>query len=190
MIKVSQEQIRKENKMGASLEDIKQLREKTSCGVIECKKALEEAKGDMAKAEEYLKKRGLEIAAKKGSRVAQQGRLESYVHTGNKLAVLVEINCETDFVARNEDFCRFTKDVALHIAACAPTYLSDKAVPPEVLASQSDRETFLKEQCLLSQPFVKDPSLTIQDYLNSMISKTGENILISRFTRYKVGESE
>ncbi len=172
-----------------SLDDIKELREATSCGVIDCKKALEEAKGDINKAKEILRKKGAEIALKKSSRVAKEGRVETYVHTGNKIAVIVEVNCETDFVARNEDFCKFTRDVAMHIAAMAPQYISEKDVPPEFLQKQEDKNTFLKEHCLLPQPFIKDASQTIQDYLNSLIAKTGENIVISRFTRYKVGQN-
>ena len=175
--------------MNVSMDDVKELREKTSCGIIECKKALEDAKGDMNKAKEILKKRGLEIAAKKGTREAKEGRIEAYVHMGNKIAVLLEVNCETDFVARNEDFCRFTKDVAMQIAAASPKYLRETDVPKEVLSKEKDQKTFLKEHCLLSQVFIKDPSLTIQEYLNSLIAKIGENIQIGRFTRYKVGES-
>ena len=174
--------------MNASVDAIKTLREETSCGVIECKKALEEAKGDLGKAKEILKKRGLEIAAKKSDRLAKEGRLESYVHMGNKIATLVEVNCETDFVARNEDFARFTKDLAMQIAATAPEYLAEIDVPADVLAKHADRKTFLKEKCLLNQVFIKDPSLTIQDYLNTLVAKIGENIRIGRFVRYKVGE--
>ncbi|MCK5215511.1 MAG: elongation factor Ts [Candidatus Omnitrophica bacterium] len=176
--------------MEASLDGIKELREQTSCGVIDCKKALEEAKGDIAKAKVLLQKRGLEIAAKKGSRLAKEGRIEGYVHMGNKIAVLVEVNCETDFVARNEKFCAFTKDLAMHIAAVNPKYIKEEDVPEDVLVEAKDKEAFIKESCLLQQPFVKDASRTIQDYLNNMISKIGENILIGRFIRYKVGESE
>lgn len=176
--------------MAATLDAIKVLREKTSCGVIECKKALEEAKGDMAQAEKILRQRGLELAAKKSDRVAKEGRVESYVHTGNKMAALVEINCETDFVARSEDFIKFTREVALQIAAMNPKYVSDKDVPADVLAAAPDREIFLKEKCLLRQPFVKDPKVTIQDLLNDLVAKIGENMFIGRFIRYKVGESE
>ena len=176
--------------MESSLDGIKELREQTSCGVIDCKKALEEAKGDISKAKALLQKRGLEIAAKKGSRLAKEGRIEGYVHMGNKIAVLVEVNCETDFVARNEEFCVFTKDLAMHIAAVNPKYVKEEDVPDDILAEAKDKEAFIKESCLLQQPFVKDTSKTIQDCLNNMISKIGENILIGRFIRYKVGESE
>jgi len=176
--------------MVATVELIQELRESTSCGVIECKKALEESAGDLAKAKEILKKRGLEMAAKKGSRAAKEGRIEAYVHMGNKVAVLVEVNCETDFVARNEDFCQFTKDLAMHIAAMSPLCIKEENVPEDVLDVQKDKAAFMKEKVLLNQSFVKDQSQTIQDYLNSLIAKIGENILISRFTRYKVGEVE
>lgn len=176
--------------MGATAEQIKTLRETTSCGVMDCKNALEEAQGDMTRAKEILKRRGLEIAAKKSSREAREGRVESYVHFGNKIAVLVEINCETDFVARNDDFARFTKDVAMHIAAAKPKYISEKDVPSEVLEKQQNKELFLKEQCLLNQPFIKDLGMTIQDYLNTLIAKIGENILIGRFVRYQVGVND
>lgn len=174
--------------MGASVDDIKELREQTSCGVIECKKALEEAKGDFAKAKQILQKRGLEMALKKSNRAAKEGRVEAYVHMGNKIAVLVEVNCETDFVARNEDFCAFSRDLAMHIAALNPKYLSEKDVPEDVLKGIVDRKAFLIENCLMSQPFVKDPSKTIQDYLNAVVAKIGENIMVGRFIRYKVGD--
>ncbi len=174
--------------MGASLEDIRELREMTSCGVIDCKKALEEAKGDMKKAQELLQKRGLEIAAKKSSRAALNGRVESYVHMGNKIAVLVQVNCETDFVAKNADFCQFSKDLAMHIAAMNPAYIREQDIPPEVLAQVKDQKVYIKEKCLLSQPFVKDPGKTIQDCLSALVAKIGENIVIGRFTRYEVGD--
>ena len=176
--------------MGISVDHIKELREMTSCGVIECKKALEEAKGDFNKAKEILIKRGLEIAAKKGDRAAKEGRVESYIHMGSKIGVLVEVNCETDFVARNEDFCQFTKDVAIQIAATSPKYVRKEEIPADVLSQQIDKENFIKESCLLEQPFVKDPKLTIQDYMNSLVAKIGENIFIRRFIRYKVSEVE
>src|SRR3569623_769803 len=146
--------------MANMVDDIKQLREETACGVIECKKALEESKGDFQKAKELLRKRGLEMAAKKSDRVAKEGRVESYVHHGNKIAAVVEVNCETDFVARNEDFIAFTKNLAMHIAAVNPENV----------------------QALLAQPFVKEASKSIQDLLNELVAKIGENIQISRFT--------
>lgn len=176
--------------MGVSAEDIKQLREMTSCGIIDCKKALEEAKGDKNKAKELLRQRGLELAAKKGGREAKEGRVEAYIHLGAKIGVLVEVNCETDFVARSADFCSFTKDLALQIAASAPRYIRKEDIPADVLSGHPEPDTFIKESCLMDQVFVKDPKITIQDYLNSLIAKIGENIFVSRFSRYKVGEVE
>ncbi|MDO8675917.1 MAG: translation elongation factor Ts [Candidatus Omnitrophota bacterium] len=152
--------------MMATANDIKRLREETSCGVIDCKKALEEAKGDFTKAKALLRKRGLEMAAKKSDRAAKEGRVEAYVHHGNKIGVVVEVNCETDFVARSEDFCTFTRDVAMHIAAMDPENV----------------------QVLLGQPFVKDTGKTIQDLLNELVAKIGENTVVGRFVRFKVGE--
>ena len=176
--------------MAVSTEDIKRLREMTSCGVIDCKKALEETDGDIDKAKSFLQKRGLELALKKSDRAAKEGRVESYIHMGSKLAALVEVNCETDFVARAEDFCNFTKDVALQLAACPAKYIKKEDVPSSVLESQSNPEMFIKEHCLMSQVFVKDSKITMQDYLKMIIAKLGENIFVSRFVRYKVGEVE
>ena len=152
--------------MIATANDIKRLREETSCGVIDCKKALEEAKGDITKAKDLLRKRGLEMAAKKSDRIAKEGRVEAYIHHGNKIGVIIEVNCETDFVARSEDFCAFTRDVAMHIAAMNPENV----------------------QALLAQPYVKDAGKSIQDLLNELVSKIGENTVIGRFIRFKVGE--
>lgn len=174
--------------MVATTNDIKRLREDTSCGVIDCKKALDEAKGDFHKAKELLRKRGLEMAAKKSDRLAREGRIESYVHNGNKMGVMVEVNCETDFVARNEDFCTFTRDLAIHIAALNPKYIKKEDVPPDVLAKEADKEAFVKAHCLLAQAYVKDPSRSIQDLLNELVAKIGENIVVGRFVRFKVGE--
>ena len=173
--------------MATSADDIKRLREETSCGVIDCKKALDEAQGDFVKAKELLRKRGLEMAAKKSDRVAKEGRVEAYIHNGNKIGVLVEVNCETDFVARSEDFIKFTREVALHIAAVNPIYLKKEDIPADVLAKETDKEAYYKAHCLLAQPFVKDPGKTIQDLLNELVSKIGENTVVSHFIRYKVG---
>jgi len=176
--------------MEISLEDIKELREMTACGVLECKKALEEAKGDLNRAKEILQQKGAELAEKKKDRVARAGRVESYVHLGSQIGVLVEVNCETDFVARGEDLSAFAKDLALQIAASSPRYIKKEDIPADVLVHQPDPETFIKENCLMSQVFIKDPQLTIQDYLNRLIAKIKENILIRRFVRYQVGEVE
>lgn len=174
--------------MAISVDLIKELRELTSASVAHCKKALEETGGDLKKAAELLRKRGLEIAAKKQARAAKEGRIEAYVHHGNKIGVLLEANCESDFVARNSEFCQFTKDVAMQIAACSPTYIRKEDVPADIIEGEKNKEEFYKNYCLLEQPFVKDPSITINDYLVSMISKLGENIIIRRFIRYKIGE--
>ena len=152
--------------MMATADDIKRLREETSCGVIDCKKALEEAKGDFPKAKELLRKRGLEMAAKKSDRAAKEGRVEAYIHHGSKIGVIVEVNCETDFVARSGDFCAFTRDVAMHIAAMNPANVQE----------------------LLAQPFVKDAGKSIQDLLNELVAKIGENTVVGRFMRFKIGE--
>ena len=169
---------------------IKELRELTSCGVIECKKALEESAGDLQKAKAYLQKRGLEIEKKKGSRTAKEGRIESYLHSGNKIGVMLELNCETDFVAKNEDFVRISKDIAMHIAAMNPKYVRREDIPEDVLKEQKDVNVFAKEVCLMEQPFVKEPGKTITDIINGIIASVGENIQVGRFIRYKVNESE
>lgn len=165
---------------------IKELRSITSCGVIECKKALEEAKGDMKAALEILRKRGMQLAAKRADRVARQGKVEFYIHAGGKIGVLVEINCETDFVARNEEFQKFAKDVAMQVAAMNPGYIKKEDVPKETI--EKEGADFYKQGCLLEQPFIKDATVTIGDCLVSLIAKTGENIVIRRFTRYQLGE--
>ncbi len=174
--------------MANLVEDIRQLREETSCGVIECKKALEESKGDFQKAKDILRKRGLEMAAKKSDRIAKEGRVESYIHNGNKIGVVVEVNCETDFVARNDDFIAFSKDLAMHIAALSPKYIKKEDIPEDILSKELDKEAFVKANCLMQQNYVKEPSKTIGDYLNELVAKIGENIQISRFARFKVGE--
>jgi len=176
--------------MEITVDAIKELRELTSCGVIECKKALEESDGDIDKAKKILQKRGLELAAKKGSRAAMEGKIESYIHQGSKIGVLVEVNCETDFVAQNEDFGKFARDVALHIAAVNPKYLKKEDIPQDELAEQKDQDGYIKQVCLLEQPFVKDPKITISQYTTNLIASIGENIFINRFVRYKVNEVE
>ncbi len=174
--------------VATSAEDIKKLREETSCGVIDCKKALEASEGDFNKAKDLLRKRGLEMAAKKGDRVAKEGRVESYIHNGNKIGVIVEVSCETDFVARSEDFCAFARNVAMHIAAMNPKYIKKEDVPADILTKEADQAAFIKANCLLAQAYVKDAGKSIQDLLNELVAKIGENIIVSRFTRIKVGE--
>jgi elongation factor Ts len=171
-----------------SVELIKELRNLTCASIAECKKALHDTDGDIKKATVLLRKRGLEIAAKKQERAAGEGRIEAYVHTGNKVGVLLEVNCETDFVARNPEFAQFTKDIAMQITALNPTYLKKEDVPAYVLEQEKDKELFYKTHCLLEQAFVKDPSIAIKDYLGILVVKFNENIVIRRFIRYKIGE--
>ncbi|HXZ38343.1 MAG TPA: translation elongation factor Ts [Thermodesulfobacteriota bacterium] len=197
--------------MEVSANMVKELREKTGAGMMDCKKALAETGGDFQKALDYLRQKGLATAAKRAGRVASEGRIGSYIHAGGKIGVMVEVNCETDFVAKTDDFQAFAKDIAMHIAASSPSYIRREEVTVEVLAREKEiyraqardakkpekvidkivegkLEKFYGETCLLEQPFVKDPDLTIQDLLNGLIGKLGEKIEIRRFTRYQVGE--
>lgn len=173
--------------MAISVGLIKELRNMTLASVAHCKSALEEAKGDLKKAAQILRKQGLEIAAKRQGRAAKEGRIESYVHLGNKIGVLLEVNSETDFVAKNSDFVQFTRDVSMQIAASNPLYIAKEDVPKEALKQEKDKELFYKNNCLLEQPFIKDPSITIKDYLGSLVAKFNENIVIRRFIRYQIG---
>ncbi|MCX5694206.1 MAG: elongation factor Ts [Candidatus Omnitrophica bacterium] len=186
--------------MKSSVNAIKELRDLTCASVAHCKKALEETKGDIKQAVILLRKQGLEIAAKKQGRAAKEGRVDCYIHHGNKIGVLLdihygnkigvllEVDCESDFVARNEDFMKFTKDLAMQIAATSPEYIKKEDVPEEVLKHEKNKEEYYKNSCLLEQVFVKDSSLLIKDYLGSIVAKLGENIVIRRFIRYKIGE--
>ena len=174
--------------MKSSVAAIKELRDLTCSSVAHCKKALDEAKGDMKQAVILLRKQGLEIAAKKQSRAAKEGRVDCYIHHGNKIGVLLEVDCESDFVARNEEFIKFTKDLAMQIAATNPEYIKKEDVSEEVLKHEKNKEDYYKNNCLLEQVFVKDPGLTIKDYLGSIVAKIGENVIIRRFIRYKIGE--
>lgn len=174
--------------MAISLDLIKELRHMTAASVANCKKALEESGGDIQKAVAILRKRGLEIAANKQGRLAKEGRIEAYVHTGNKIGVLLEVNCETDFVARSNEFMQFTKDLAMQVVACSPSYIKKEDVPADVVEKEHDKELFYKTQCLLEQPFIKDAGVTIKDYLGSIVAKFNENITVNRFVRYRLGE--
>ncbi|MFH1269949.1 MAG: elongation factor Ts [Candidatus Omnitrophota bacterium] len=174
--------------MKIPVESVKELRELTCASIIECRKALQEANGDIKKAAELLRKRGLEIAKGKQSRQVKEGRIEAYVHHGNKIGVLLEVDCESDFVARNSDFVQFTKDIAMQIAAHNPKYLKREDVPADVIEGEKDKELFLKDNCLMEQVFIRDPNLIIKDYLGSLVAKIGENIVIRRFVCYKIGE--
>lgn len=176
--------------MAQHIDKIKTLREKTQAGVMDCKKALADADGDMNKAVEILRKKGIALASKKASRVAKEGVVASYIHTNHKIGVLVEVNCETDFVARNDSFKTFVKDLTMQIAASSPLYLDKEYVPKDALENiaETELDKFYTESCLMQQPFIKDPAIIIKDLLTQVIAKTGENIVVRRFIRYQVGE--
>ena len=166
--------------MQVSADSIKEVREKTGAGVMDCRKALDEAGGDMDKACELLMQRGIALAQKKAARAANQGIIETYVHSGGKIGVMVEINCETDFVARTEQFKELAHDIALQIAAMSPQFVSKEDIPP---ATECEPQT----ACLLLQPFIKDPNKTIQDIITETVAKVGENIKVRRFVRFELG---
>ena len=194
-----------------SASDVKTLRERSGAGMMDCKKALQEANGDMEKASELLREKGLAAAVKKAGRIAAEGVVGSYIHMGGKIGVLVEVNCETDLVAKTDAFQAFVKDVAMHIAAANPMYVSEDEIDPAVLEKEKEILTaqalnegkpanvvdkmvegrikkFKKEICLLDQPFVKDPDKTVQQLVNDQVATIGEKISIRRFTRYEMGE--
>jgi elongation factor Ts len=195
--------------MAVTTEQIKLLREQTNAGFMDCKNVLLKTNGNMEEAVSELRKKGLAVAAKRADKTAKEGIIEAYIHLGGKIGVLVEVNCETDFVARNEQFQQFIKDVAMQIAATSPLFLNKEDVPAallakerEIISSQSGDKPanviekmvegkinkFYQEVCLLEQTFIKDDKLKIKDCLNSLIAKMGENIRIRRFTRYQIGE--
>ncbi|MDD5355199.1 MAG: translation elongation factor Ts [Candidatus Omnitrophica bacterium] len=173
--------------MVATTDKIKQLRHDTGAGVMECKRALEQAGGDFVKAKEILKERGLEIAAKKADRVTCEGRVVSYIHHNHKIGSMVEVNCETDFVAKNDDFAKLCKDIAMHITAARPLCLKKEDASKKDMLDGEKPEDFYKRACLLEQPFIKDDKMTIGEYVTSVIAKTGENIVIKRFIVFSVG---
>ena len=173
--------------MAATTDKIKKLREATGAGVMDCKKALEEAKGDFDKAKDFLKQRGVELAAKKAERTASEGRVVSYIHHNHKIGSMVEINCETDFVAKNDDFAKLCKDIAMHITAARPKYLKKEDVSKKDIPDGERPEDFYKKACLLEQPFIRDDKMTIGEYVTSIIAKTGENIVVKRFVIFTVG---
>jgi elongation factor Ts len=195
-----------------STKQVKELREKTGVGIMDCKNAIQDAGGDINKAVEILRKKGIAKAQKRQGRIASEGQIQSYVHMGGKIGVLVEVNCETDFSAKTEDFTDFTKNVAMHIAATNPIALSPENLPSEIVESEKEiyraqaiqsgkgeevvekivegrLRRFFSEVCLLNQAYVKDPSITIQDLLNELKAKTGENIIVKRFVRFQLGEA-
>ncbi|MFO7971531.1 MAG: translation elongation factor Ts [Desulfobacterales bacterium] len=190
---------------------VKQLRDKTGAGIMDCKEALSECNGDISKGVDFLRKKGLATAAKRAGKATTEGIIESYIHMDNKLGVLVEINCETDFVAKNEDFKEFAKNIAMHITATNPVSIRPEDVPKETIDKEKEiyraqvldmgkpeqiadkivdgkMKKFFKENCLMNQAYVRDPDITIEDLLNEMVAKIGENITIKRFARFKIGE--
>ncbi len=190
---------------------VKELREKTNAGMMDCKKALGETDGDMEKAVDLLRQKGLAVAAKRADRATSEGVVECYIHAGGKLGVMVEVGCETDFVAKTDDFKAFARDVAMHVAAVNPVAVSREEIPSDLVerekaiyvkqAQESGKpeniiekivtgkmEKYISEICLLEQKFVKNPDLSIQDLLNELVAKMGENISIKRFARFQIGE--
>jgi elongation factor Ts len=197
---------------GINAKMVKQLREYTGAGMMDCKNALSECDGDMDKAVDFLRKKGLATAQKRAGRAMTEGTIQSYIHMGGKLGVLVEVNCETDFVARNDDFKEFTKNIAMHIAASNPLGIRPEDVPADIIEKEKEIyraqasemgkpenvvekivegkiNKFFTDNCLLNQAYVRDPDITISDLLNDLMAKIGENITIKRFVRYQIGES-
>lgn len=189
---------------------VKELRDKTNAGMMDCKKALTETEGDMEKAVDLLRQKGLAVAAKRAGRETKEGVVECYIHAGGKLGVMVEVGCETDFVAKTDDFKAFAKNVAMHIAATNPVAINREEVPAELLEREKEIyvnqaldsgkpqqivekivggkiEKYLAEICLLEQKYVKNPDLSVQDLLNELVAKMGENISIKQFTRFQIG---
>jgi elongation factor Ts len=192
---------------------IKELRQKTGVGIMDCKKALKECDGDIEQSVDYLRRKGIAIAKKRGERSASEGRIQSYIHTGGKIGVLVEVNCETDFSANSKEFTDFVKNLAMHIAATNPIAVDRERIPPKIIEREKGiylsqardsgkpekiiekivegkMNRFFSEASLLEQQYVKNPDITIQDLLNELIAKTGENIVISRFVRFQLGETQ
>lgn len=197
--------------MSVTMELVRELREKTGAGILDCKKALETANANIDEAIKALREKGLARASKKASRVTKEGVVSSYIHGDGRIGVMLEVNCETDFVARNDKFQLFVRDVAMHVAAMNPRFVKSEDIPQDIINSEKEiyskqvaesgkpaniiekivegrLNKFAKEICLLDQPFVKDPNKTIGDYLKEIISLIGENIVIRRFARWQVGE--
>ena len=191
---------------------VKELREKTGAGIMDCKQALTESDGDMGASVDFLRKKGLATAKKRAGRAASEGVIQSYIHMGGKIGVIVEVNCETDFVAKTDDFKEFSKNIAMHIAATSPVGIRPEDVSEEIINKEKEIyraqaletgkpenivekiaegkvQKFYKENCLLQQSYVRDPNLTVEDVINDVIAKIGENISIRRFVRYQIGES-
>ncbi len=196
--------------MNITSQMVKELRDKTNAGMMDCKKALTETAGDMEKAVDLLRQKGLAVAAKRAGRETKEGVVESYIHAGGKLGVMVEVGCETDFVAKTDDFKAFAKNIAMHIAAANPVAVNRDEVPADILQREKDIyinqalesgkpqqivekivggkvEKYLAEICLMEQKYVKNPDLSIQDLLNELVAKMGENISIKKFARFQIG---
>ena len=190
---------------------VKKLRDKTNAGIMDCKAALQESQGDMEKAVDYLRQKGLAVAQKRAGRTASEGLVHSYIHAGGKIGVMVEVNCETDFTARSEAFWDFAKNLAMHIAATNPLSIDREGLTPEVVTREQEiyraqaldsgkpekildkivegkLNKFYQEVCLLEQPYVRDTDITVEDLLKELRAKTGENVIVSRFVRYQLGE--
>ncbi len=197
--------------MAVSIEDVKKLRKQTGAGIMDCKAALEEADGDLGEAVATLRKKGIQVAAKRDAKQATEGVVYAYIHAGEKIGVLAEVNCETDFVARTEEFGTFAKEVAMQVAAQQPTWVAPEDVPEEALTREREILTeqalaegkpdhivakmvegrlkkFYEQHCLMNQPYIRDDSITIADLLNELVAKMGEKLLVRRFVRYQVGE--
>jgi elongation factor Ts len=190
---------------------VKELREKTNAGIMDCKAALQETQGDMQKAVDYLRQKGLAVAQKRAGRSASEGMVHSYIHAGGKIGVMVEVNCETDFTAKSEPFVDFVRNLAMHIAATSPLAIEREDLASEIVAREQEiyrvqaldsgkpekivekivdgkLKKFYQEVCLLEQAYVRDTDITIEDLLNELRGKTGENVLVRRFIRYQLGE--
>lgn len=198
--------------MSSEMDKVKELRSRTGAGIVDCKKALADAGGDVEKAIELLRERGIAKAAKKAGRAASEGRIFSYVHMNGRIGTLVELNCETDFVARTKEFQELGEEIAMQIAATSPSYVSPQDVPEEVVAKEKEiyrkqaleegkpeavvekiaegrLKKFFEEACLLEQPYIRDDKKRIKDLINEAIAKLGENIVVSRFVRFEIGQS-
>lgn len=197
--------------MKITTEMVKELREETGAGILDCRNALQEADGDFDKAVEYLRQKGLAAAAKRADRAANEGTIGSYVHAGSRVAALVEVNCETDFVAKTDDFLALAHDLAMQVVAAKPKYLLPEDIPVEVMEAEKESyraqmedsgkpervidkivegklQKYYQEICLMQQPFIKDEGLTVQDMVTQVAAKLGENIVVRRFVRFELGE--
>ncbi len=187
------------------VEDVKKLREETGAGIMDCRKALEESNGDFEKAKELLFKKGIAKAEKKAQRATKEGLIDAYIHLGGRIGTLIEVQCETDFVARTDDFRKLVKELLLQITAMAPKFISKEDIPEEILKEEKERikmetgmeneekineylEKFYSENCLLEQPFIKNETIKVKDLIASVIAKTGENVKVRRFVRFELSE--